>query len=55
MKRGDDNESSLRTRLGEFHAQTTPVLKYYADKVATINADQDMDVITGSIRKALDE
>lgn len=54
VKRGDDNESSLRTRLGEFHAQTTPVLKYYGDKVSTINADQDMNVVTKQIRTALD-
>ena len=53
-KRDDDNESALRTRLGEFHAQTTPVLKHYQSKVLTINADDNMDKITGIIRENLD-
>jgi adenylate kinase len=54
FKRDDDNETSLRTRLGEFHNQTTPVLKYYGNKVHTINADNDMDAITAQIRDALE-
>lgn len=54
-KRDDDNADALRTRLGEFHAQTTPVLRYYGDKVVTINADNDMDVITETIRTNLDK
>lgn len=54
MKRGDDTEEKLRTRLQEFHAKTKPVLDYYGSKVATINADDDVDVITDKIRKSLD-
>lgn len=53
-RRGDDTEEKLRTRLTEFHNKTTPVLSYYADKVANIHADNDMDVITKEIRQALD-
>lgn len=53
IKRGDDTEEKLRTRLAEFHEKTTPVLKYYGKKVAKINADDDLDIITGKIREAL--
>ena len=54
MKRGDDTAEKLKTRLNEFHSKTKPVLDYYGSKVANIEADNDMDVITASIRKALD-
>jgi adenylate kinase len=54
VKRGDDTEEKLRTRLEEFHNKTTPVLSYYGRKVANIKADDDMDVITAHIRSALD-
>lgn len=53
-KRGDDTEEKLRTRLTEFHNKTTPVLEYYSSKVANINADDDIDLITAQIRSALD-
>lgn len=55
IKRGDDTEEKLRVRLEEFHSKTTPVLKYYGSKVANINADDDMDLITENIRKELNE
>ncbi|KAJ1415091.1 adenylate kinase 1 [Ochromonadaceae sp. CCMP2298] len=54
IKRGDDTEEKLRTRLNEFHEKTIPVLKYYGKKVADIQADDSMDNITNNIRKALD-
>lgn len=38
----------------EFHNQTSPVLAYYQDKVATINADNELEAITQGIRAALD-
>lgn len=53
IKRGDDTEDKLRTRLEEFHNKTVPVLNYYGNKVANINADDDMDNITENIRKSL--
>jgi adenylate kinase len=55
IKRGDDTEEKLRTRLDEFHQKTTPVLQYYGAKVANIDADDDIDLITSKIRQALDE
>eukprot|EP01031_Cornospumella_fuschlensis_P029866 gene29866-36059_t len=54
VKRGDDTEEKLRVRLEEFHNKTTPVLRYYASKVANIDADDDMDNITRKIRDAID-
>ncbi len=53
IKRGDDTEDKLKSRLNEFHSKTTPVLNYYADKVSYINADNKMHHITNDIRKAL--
>lgn len=53
IKRSDDTAEKLRTRLEEFHNKTSPVLQYYAAKVANINADDDMDKITEQIRKSL--
>jgi adenylate kinase len=53
IKRGDDTEEKLKARLSEFHNKTSPVLEYYNDKVANINADADLDLITEKIRQAL--
>jgi adenylate kinase len=53
VHRADDTEDKLRTRLNEFHSKTQPVLEYYKSKVENINADDDMDVITDKIRRAL--
>ena len=53
VKRGDDTEEKLRTRLEEFHNKTQPVLQYYGSKVSNIEADDDMNVITGKIRRDL--
>lgn len=55
VKRGDDTEEKLRVRLQEFHSKTTPVLEYYGDKVANINADDEMNTITAKIHAALDK
>jgi len=53
VKRGDDTEDKLRTRLAEFHAQTKPVLDHYSKKVSHINADQEIATVTSIIRKSL--
>lgn len=53
VKRGDDTEDKLRTRLEEFHEKTQPVLTHYAAKVVDIPADGDMEAISGHIRTAL--
>jgi len=53
VKRSDDNEEKLRTRLEEFHAKTQPVMNHYASKVIDVPADGDMEKITEGIRTAL--
>lgn len=53
VKRGDDTEEKLRTRLQEFHSKTKPVLSYYSDKVVHIDASRDMEDITSNICEAL--
>lgn len=55
VKRSDDTADKLKTRLDEFHNKTSPVLNYYADKVANINADDDLDKITEKIRSSLNK
>jgi len=53
VHRADDTEEKLRTRLSEFHAKTKPVLDHYRSKVADINADQNINVVTQKVREAL--
>lgn len=45
--RADDNEESIKTRLGAFEQETLPAIKYFAEKwqVVSINADQTIDEI----------
>lgn len=56
-QRKDDNEESLKVRLGEYFANTEPVIAYYDEKgqAAHINADQSMDAIWPLIQEAIDE
>ncbi len=53
VKRGDDTEEKLRTRLAEFHEKTQPVLAHYGAKVIDIPAEDDMNAITERIRVQL--
>jgi adenylate kinase len=53
VKRGDDTEEKLRTRLEEFHNKTEGVLEHYRAKVCNVKADDDMNLISGRIREVL--
>jgi adenylate kinase len=54
IRRGDDTEDKLRTRLEEFHSKTKPVLDNYRSKIISIRADQDsITAITEDILTAL--
>jgi adenylate kinase len=54
VKRGDDTEDKLRTRLAEFHSKTEPVLEHYRGRVVSVRADQpEMHLITQDILQAL--
>jgi len=54
-KRKDDNAETLKSRLGAFHAQTKPVVDYYAAKgmYSPINADQKSDTVKAAIAAVL--
>ena len=54
IKRGDDTEDKLRTRLGEFHTKTEPVLDHYRGSVINVRADQeDINTISEDILSSL--
>jgi len=53
IKRGDDTEDKLRTRLLEFHNKTQPVLQHYNNKVAAIRGDDHFDAIAQRIQETL--
>jgi adenylate kinase len=56
VRRGDDTEDKLRTRLEEFYAKTKPVLENYRHKIISIRADQEsIGSITEDILIALRE
>lgn len=54
--RGDDNEETVKKRLGVYHNQTAPVLPYYKEKGALRHVDgmADMDNVTHEIEAILD-
>ncbi|KAL1503702.1 hypothetical protein AB1Y20_012175 [Prymnesium parvum] len=55
MKRKDDNEQTLKSRLGAFHDQTKPVVDYYSKKglYAPIDANQQSDTVKAAIAAIL--
>jgi adenylate kinase len=53
VKRGDDTEEKLTTRLHEFHNKTQPVLEHYGDRVIGVRADDDFEAIATRVREAL--
>lgn len=55
VKRKDDNADTLNRRLAEFHAQTSPVIKYYGERVVTIKADKPQEKVAAQVKKAVEE
>lgn len=56
VKRGDDTEDKLRTRLQEFHSKTEPVLDHYRQVVINIRSDrEDINEISQDILDSLAE
>jgi adenylate kinase len=53
IKRKDDNAETIKTRLAAFHAQTSPVLSYYKDKVTRIKADRPATQVADQIKATL--
>lgn len=59
IKRGraDDNEETIKNRLGVFNYQTYPVIEHYkkAGKLLDIEGEGDVETIEAAIMKNLDE
>lgn len=54
-QRKDDTEATVKNRLDVYNKETAPLIDYYRckDILATVNGDQDVDVVTADIFKAL--
>ncbi len=54
-RRPDDNEHTVRTRMGEYRAKTAPILPIYDARglVSRIDGMADMDAVTAAIEKVL--
>lgn len=47
-RRADDNEETVRSRLGAYHESTAPIISYYGDKgvLKTVDGMADIDEVT---------
>ncbi|XP_034269125.1 adenylate kinase 2, mitochondrial isoform X1 [Pantherophis guttatus] len=54
IRRSDDNEAALKTRLKAYHTQTTPLVDYYSRRGihTAVDASQSPDVVFASILAA---
>ncbi len=57
VRRADDNEDALRTRLMEYYKKTSPLIGYYYAKgqLSSVDGLADMDAVAASIATVLDE
>lgn len=51
--RADDNEETIRTRLGVYRAETAPLIQHYGDQIISIDAIGDVDDINQRALAAL--
>ena len=56
VRRRDDNEQVVRSRLKAYHAQTEPLIDYYSGqgKVRTVDGMKDIGTVEKEIETALD-
>ena len=54
-QRKDDTEATVKNRLDVYNKETAPLIDYYRckDILVTVNGDQDVNVVTDEIFKAL--
>ncbi|XP_054251200.1 adenylate kinase 2, mitochondrial isoform X3 [Indicator indicator] len=54
IRRSDDNETALKTRLKAYHTQTAPLVSYYSKRGihTAVDASQSPDVVFASILAA---
>ena len=51
--RADDNEETIRTRLGVYRDETSPLINHYGDDIISIDAVGDVDEINQRTMEAL--
>lgn len=51
--RADDNEDTIRTRLGVYHDETAPLIDHYGERIISIDAVGDVDDINARTMAAL--
>lgn len=56
VRRADDNEDALRTRLMEYYKKTSPLIGYYYAKgdLSSVDGLAEMDAVSRAIAKVLD-
>jgi adenylate kinase len=56
VRRPDDNEQTVRTRMGEYRAKTAPILPYYEERglVRRVNGMAPVDAVAAQIDAILD-
>ena len=56
-RRADDNEATVRQRLVAYHAETAPLIAYYAHagKLKTVDGMAPIDEVAQALDRALDE
>lgn len=51
--RADDNEETIRTRLGVYRDETFPLIQHYGDDIISIKAEGDVEEINERAMKAI--
>lgn len=56
IQRPDDNADALKSRLENYHKQTSPIAAYYEQKgvILNINADQAFEFVEAEINKGFE-
>jgi adenylate kinase len=56
IRRQDDNEETVKTRLGAYHKMTSPILPYYESKglLKVVDGTRSIDDVTASIVQILE-
>ena len=52
--RVDDNEETIKKRLGTFHQHSDPILKHYGERVKRICGERQVDVIFQEVCRHID-
>ncbi len=51
--RADDNEETIRTRLGVYRDETAPLIEHYGDQIISIEAEGEVEEINDRAMEAL--